>query len=103
MKLTDAKTHATGKWFGADLVDTVTYKGSDISAHVEYEENIDEDSRGDSVMTKAVLTVKRSDVAVPAYRDVVFIGTNTWRVRDTIEGDAYTWKLALYRDERPVL
>lgn len=97
----DAIANAMDVWFGSDYAITVKYSGVDIPAHVEYEENLDEDNR--SAMAKAILTVQCSDVAAPAYRDPVLIGSDTWRVRNVIDGDAYSWRLALYRDERPVL
>ena len=103
-KFDDAVTAAMDVWFGTDMdPETVTYNGTDISGHVDYGGRSD----GENART-AVLEVKVSDVSDPAYRDTVVINGVTWRVyRDqsqevVIQGDGYTWKLPVTRDERPV-
>lgn len=83
---------------------TVTYDGSDITAIVDYETLLSEQASG-AVKRQKVLWVKVSDVSAPAYRDTVVIGSDTWYVgrESKHETDGYTWKLPLYRDERPVI
>lgn len=104
MNYDDAITDAKTQWFSDELIDTVTYNGNSIPAHVQYEENLEQTGANDSVMAKSILTIKQSDVAAPAYRDTVIIGTDTWRVLNIKSGDSgYVWILNLYRDERPVI
>ena len=81
----------------------VTYNGAatTISAIVTYDDNLDE-STGSAVAT-ATMQVQVADVANPAYRDTVLIGSTTWHVRKIIWGDGVDWDLELYRDERPTL
>lgn len=82
---------------------TVTYKGAEIPAVAEYGADRDEGAQARTGMAGAVLHVRRADVADPAYRDPVVIGSDTWHVRKVLEGDEHTWKLLIQRDERPVI
>lgn len=90
--------------FSTDMigVETVTYNSVEIPAIVDYGAgNLGENAR------TARIVVKASDVADPAYRDTVVIGSDTWRVfRDpsnevAVKGDGNVWELNLIRDERP--
>lgn len=102
MTLKDDITSDLSVFFNTnEFAETVTYNGTDIPAIVEYEENLDEQTG--SAVAIATLTIKKSDVSDPDYLDTVVIGSDTWKVRNRIEGNAYIWKLALYRDERPIL
>ena len=83
-----------------EFAQTVTYAGSQIPAIFASGEDLA--SRSESLAATALLIVRVSDVASPAYRDVVVIGSDTWYVRGRNGGDAYTWTLAIERDERPV-
>lgn len=86
---------------------TVTYNGTDIPAIVDF--GLESQRYGPSSAKAAVLYVKNSDVAAPAYRDTVVMDGATWRVfrdRDqdvVIEGDGHVWKIPVTRDERPVI
>jgi len=99
-----AESDVSSVFFNADEhASAVTYNGNAVAAVVDYGDIMDNDS---AVVTRQkVLWVKTADVPVPAYRDTVVIGSDTWRVgpEDKHEGDGYTWKLPLYRDERPIL
>lgn len=54
----------------------------------------------------AEIEVDVADVPSPAYRDLVMIGSDTWRVhRDdarglVIKGDGVSWKIPIIKDER---
>jgi len=78
---------------------SVSYNGSSISALVEYGDDL-EDSQ-DGLFAVAYLTVLKSDVASPAYRDPVIISSQTWYVQKIVKGDTLQWQLKLTRDERP--
>lgn len=84
-----------------EFATTVTYAGESISAIVSYNDNLDEQS-GSAVAT-AILWVKVTDVAAPAYRDAVVIEAVTWYMRKILFGDGHIWQLELERDERPIL
>ena len=99
----DAVTAAMAVWFGPGMdPETVTYKGTGIPGHISYGGRSD----GENART-AILEVRVSDVPNPTYRDTAVINGVTWRVyRDqsqevVIQGDGYTWKLPITRDERP--
>ena len=77
----------------------VTYAGNDISAIVNFEKDLDERPGGKFV--GAMMVVKVSDVANPAYRDQVVIGSDTWQVQNVESGDGYVWVLKLEREHRP--
>lgn len=81
--------------------ESVTYNGSSIVAIVDYEEDLDERPGGRFV--GATMRVKASDVAAPAYRDVVVIGSETWQVQSVESGDGYVWVLKLEREHRPTM
>ena len=79
---------------------TVTYNGTDITAVADVGQRIAENDG--AVVDECKLYVQVTDVADPAYRDTVVIGSDTWRVRRALACDGYTWTLSLERDERPV-
>jgi len=79
--------------------ETVTYDGESITAIVDYGQELDDGPA--SAMAKCEIEVKVADVASPAHRDPVVIGSDTWRVEHVIESDWYSHRLALERDERP--
>lgn len=85
-----------------EFAQSVTYAGSAIDALVLFGENLDAAGSRESAQANGHLVVKVSDVAAPAYRDAVVIGSVTWRVRRIIYGDGQVWKLEIYRDQRPV-
>jgi len=90
-------------FFNSDeFAESVTYAGSAITAIFTPADNLDEDEGG-SALAMATLEVKVSDVAAPAYRDAVVVGSATWAVRKILSGDKDVWRLELYRDERPVI
>ena len=104
MSWSDAVDNAMDAWFDTDeMAQTITYAGTEITADVMYGGK----STHAGPAKTAVIEVKVADVAQPAYRDAVVIGGNTWTVyRDRmqqveIEGDGYTWKIPVKRDERP--
>ncbi|HOD75262.1 MAG TPA: hypothetical protein PKJ17_04500 [Syntrophorhabdaceae bacterium] len=89
-----------------EFAQEITYEGATIKAIVHYGPRR---IRGtdQAVSCDAWLEgVKVSDVAVPAYRDTVVIGSTTYHVliEDAAqpEGDGYTWVIDLRRDERPI-
>jgi len=84
-----------------EFAETVTYNGVEISALVSYGERLED--AGGAKRTKAQLRVKAADVADPAYRDTVVIGSNTFYVQNRISGDDRSWLLEISRDERPGL
>ena len=84
-----------------EFAETITYAGSSITAVVSHEEKPAQESG--STVQKATLFVKVSDVATPAYRDAIVIGSDTWYMQGRLNGDGYVWELAIERDERPVL
>jgi len=83
-----------------EFAETVTYNSGSISAIVDYGEALDEVT-GRMVAT-AQMSIKVSDVASPARRDVVVINSVTWYVSDTISGNGSDWDLLLFRDERMI-
>jgi len=84
-----------------EFAETITYAGSEIPAIVSYDENLDE--RTGASVAIARISVRKSDVESPAYRDEVKIGSQTWYVRNILSGDGYVWLLGLYSQERPVI
>ena len=84
-----------------EFAETVTYAGTAITAIVSHGEKPAQESG--STVQKATLFVKVSDVATPAYRDVVVIGSDTWYMQGRLNGDGYIWELVIERDERPVI
>lgn len=88
-----------------EFAETVTYNGTDITAIVEYGAGRDTGA----VARLATLFVKKSDVTLPAYRDTIIIGSDTWRVFENedqeavISGDGYVWKIPIFLSERPTL
>jgi len=87
----DTDAHATA----------VTYAGAAVTAIVDYGENLDE--MEGAALSRAIIWVKVSDVAAPAYRDAVVIGSDTWTVRRVMTGDGYVWQIEIQRDERPMI
>jgi len=86
-----------------EFAQTITYNGTSIKAIVKYGEERESDA---SVSFDAVITVKTSDVATPAYRDTVVIGGVTFRVfqdanNQPFKGDGYLWQIRLTRGGRP--
>jgi hypothetical protein len=102
MSLKTAMTNDMAVFFNTDeFAQAVTYAGSSINAIVTYKDNLGD--QGPSKARLAELEVKVADVASPDYRDAVIIGSDTWRVRRVIEGDAYAWKLEIEIDKRAKL
>ena len=85
-----------------EFAQTITYAGASITALVLFNENLDAAGGRESAMAMGEIWVKVSDVALPAYRDVVVIGSDTWNVRRILFGDGYVWKVEIYSGERPV-
>ena len=86
-----------------EFAQTITYNGTDIPALVEYGEDLDmEGGATGSLLARAIITLRVADVPAPAYRDEVVIGSMAWRVLTVDGGDDYTWRLNLFRDERPL-
>jgi hypothetical protein len=91
-----------------EFATAIIYAGSSINAIVDYgnaaEDNIfQSDHPSGSTVDVCEIEVKVADVASPAYRDEVVIGSTTWYMRKIISGDGITWLLRLETDERPVL
>ena len=84
-----------------DFAESVVYNGTTVAAVVSYGQLMSADAGA----PKAVKTlwVKGSDIAAPAYRDTVVIGSDTWYVgsEELFRTDGYVWELPLYHDERP--
>lgn len=80
----------------------VTYNGTAITA--VFQPDPGQIMAGERTARTGTLWVKASDVAAPAYRDAVVIGSNTWRIIE-VPGDdeAGVWRLTVERDERPVV
>ena len=99
MNLSEARASALNTCFSSAHADALTYAGTSIYGHVTYGGNA-------PTARHATLTVRVSDVAAPAYRDTVVIGSTTWRVHSDggeaiITGDGLTWEIPLIRDEKP--
>ena len=84
-----------------EFAETITYAGTAIPAIVEYVKA----ESGQSVKHEAVITVKASDVPVPAYRTAVAINAASWVTGqpEECEGDGHIWKIPLGKAERPNL
>lgn len=84
---------------------TVTYETDEITAIVDYGENLSNVDRTswDSVREEAIMWVKASDIASPAKYDAVTIDSVSWEVDRVLTGDGGVWELALIKSERPVL
>ena len=83
------------------LAEEVTYDSSAITAHVVFQEEWDEEKGGN--INVCHLQVKTADVASPAYRDPVIVGSETWYMDHIISGDGLSWILYLKQEERPKL
>lgn len=88
-----------------EFAQTITYNGTGIKAIVHYGQR--RKSSDNAISCDAwIEAVKVSDVATPAYRDTVVIGTSAYRVMidDTTqpEGDGYSWIIDLKKSERPI-
>ncbi|WP_054031018.1 head-tail joining protein [Desulfatitalea tepidiphila] len=101
MNLDDAKSAALAVWFDTGIAESITYNGSAIPGHISYSE-----PGKAAYANHAVLTVRRSDVPAPAYRDTVVIDGATWRVYQDdgqapiCGGDELTWDIPIMRGER---
>lgn len=90
-------------WFDTGFAESVTYNGSVIQAHISY------GGKNSPMGDHATLTVKRSDVTAPSYRDTVVIDGLTWRVFQDegqnviIKGDALVWDVPIIKGERKAL
>ena len=58
---------------------------------------------------RAVINVRVSEIAKPAYGGKFLVGSDTWKVYQDqrtgssyLKGDGYTWDIPVIRDERPV-
>jgi len=82
-----------------EFAQAVTYGGNSIIAIFEPDE--DPTMTPEHIAKTGTLYVKASDVATPAYRDAVVIGSNTWYVIG-IPGDSRggIWMLRVERDVR---
>lgn len=99
---TDIAADLAAHHFDTDeFAQDVDYNGSTVPAVVKFMDNLDEQT-GAMVAVGQIL-IRVSDVASPTYRDPVIIGSDTWYVRKINKGDAFTWLLDIYRDERPIL
>jgi hypothetical protein len=78
-----------------------TGSGGSIPAIIDYAQAPD-DEPGTTV-EYAEIIVRKSDVALPEYRDPVVIGSTTWLVRRIAVGDDETWTLTLFKAEGPQL
>ena len=103
MTLSSQLTTDLSIFFDTDeFAQSVTYAGSVINAIVSDDENLDAAGSRESAMAKGTIWVKVSDVTLPAYRDAVVIGSDTWYVRRIVSGDGYVWQVEIYRGQRPV-
>lgn len=105
MTLAAQLTTDLGVFFNVnEFAQVVTYNSVIINAVESYAELMPENERI-SIKRQKIIYVKASDVAAPAYRDTVIINGVTWHVGPENEHEDLrgTWKLPLYRDERPVL
>ena len=84
-----------------DIGETITYNGTDILAGISYEEDLEQ--KKEAAKANCIIMVKSTDVTRPGYRDTIVIGSITWKLLNIISGDQHSWKLKLYRDERPIL
>jgi hypothetical protein len=82
----------------AALGKAITYDGSSINAIVKYGKHQEKSNEG--TVTDATIMVLTADVPSPAYRDPVEIDATDWSVKEVEEGNGYTWRLKLVRDER---
>jgi len=83
--------------------EAVTYAGENITALVFYGENLNDLPYGTgALVATATLLVQVADVAEPAYRDTVVIGSSPWTVTKIEKGDPYVWEITAEKDERPI-
>jgi hypothetical protein len=99
MSFSEEASLAMESWFGPDIADAVVYNGAAIRGHLDHAP--DAEPRSGSVMSRALLQVRRQDVPDPKYRDAAVVAGIAWRVLRIEAGDEWTWTLALYREERP--
>jgi len=85
-----------------DFAQAVTYdNGTELSILAI----VDREAIGGQNAEGASVTVKRSDVAAPSYRDKFTIGGEVWRVamdgsRPLIKGDDHIWIIQVVKGER---
>jgi len=88
-------------FYSTDLpgVQAATYGGEDVTLrNLVFED----DGEGDAVVRRAKCRVRKTEVASPAYRGAVVIGSDTWyvrRYRGSVNG--LEWALDLEMEERP--
>lgn len=82
---------------------SVTYNSSAITAIAAGGALMPQDAYG-AVERQKILWVRKADVAAPAFRDTVVIGSDTWYVgpEHEFEDDADVWRLPIYLDRRVV-
>lgn len=99
MTFNQAVSNAMPIWFADGFTEAIIYNGVTIRGHVDY-----------GGETGASVEVQISDVPAPKYRDKVIVAGVTWYVfRETpsntqeseLAGDTKTWRILLYKDERP--
>jgi len=86
--------------FNADeFAKEITYGGATITAIVDYAKSGDDPAAS---RQSARITVKASDVPIPALRTEVVIDGVTWLTAEPGEaqGDGLAWTIPLTRDER---
>lgn len=86
--------------------ESVTYAGTAITAVVTERRGTGEENvmTAERTVKQASLYVKASDVAAPAYRDAVVIGSDTWHVIQIPGTDEEgVWMLGIEKESRPVL
>lgn len=99
---TQMVTDLTAIFSTNEFAQSVTYAGTGITAVVIPRDGQEMD--GERTAKVADLYVKSSDVATPAYRDAVVIGSTTYRVIEVpAEAQGGAWKLMIQQDERPVI
>lgn len=90
-----------------DFAETAIYTpfgGSPVSVKVLFlpEDDIDDVQWNTAVQASGIMYVQASDVASPAYKDTVVIGSDTWTVVNINRGVRdKMWRLDLRRDLRP--
>ena len=81
---------------------SATYNGSSVTVLADdFGGDREREAPADGHMAVGSIEVKKDDVSSPAYRDPVVIDGTTYRVLKIESHDWYSWKLVLYRDERP--
>lgn len=83
-----------------EFATSITYDGTEIRAVVDYGQ--DQESERAATRTNATICVSKTDVSTVIYGTAVIIGATTWKVLRAAEGDAQSWEIELFTDERPI-